>query len=37
MQILKLLLGDSIAQAHSVDCVNIELLLLIFDKDLLFF
>lgn len=36
MQILKLLLGDRIAQAHRVDRVDIELLLLIFHKDLVF-
>jgi hypothetical protein len=37
MQILKLLLGDRITQTHSVNRVNIELLLLIFHKDLVFF
>jgi hypothetical protein len=32
MQILKLLLGDRVAQAHGVDRVDVELLLLIFHK-----
>jgi hypothetical protein len=37
MQILELLLGDRVAQAHGVDCVDVELLLLIFNKDPIFF
>ena len=37
MQILELLLGDRVAQAHGVDRVDVELLLLIFHKDPIFF
>ena len=37
MQILELLLGDRVAQAHGVDRFDVELLLLIFNKDPIFF
>ena len=36
MQILELLLGDRVAEAHGVDRVDVELLLLIFNKDSVF-